>query len=598
MSRLLLLILLFFSEETDFDTKVDDLVKLIKAENERAKTYNLPSDSQDYRPRSNNYFDIGSYDHIVIGAGSAGAIVATRLSEDRSKSILLLEAGEYETDFTDIPAMGSVSMNLQYNWNYKSMEQNNSCRYLTNGICGYPAGRGLGGSTIINGLGYFRGCKWDYDNWASLGNDGWRYEQVLPFFKKLENYKIVADVGYHGYSGPVTVEYPEPLNFRTVVFLNASRELGYEIGDYNGENPLRAGIVQSNNIRGQRCSTGRAYLRRVWKFRRNLHVLTGSYVTKILVNVETKRAYGVVFAKDSKYFIAKSRNEIVLSAGTIRSPQILMLSGIGPRDHLTNLSIPVIHDLPVGKVFRDHLAYSGIHVHTNYSDEEPELNDQVKDYLHGKGVLTDAGPTFGVVFFKRNSSSIPQRPDVEIIMYKLTPRYNMLFNISDVGNAVTITPILLHPKSSGSITLRSSDPFEYPVINPNFFSDPNEEDMNTLLEGIRFALEMIKTESFRKINAKLMVVHLPECIQHTYLSDEYFRCHVKYFSRAYVHAISTCQMGPSPSKGAVVDQNLRVHDIHNLMVAEASVMPGTVSGHTSAPSMMIGERAAHIIRFG
>ncbi|KAK5644075.1 hypothetical protein RI129_007920 [Pyrocoelia pectoralis] len=475
---------------------------------------------------------LGTFDHIVIGAGSAGAIVAARLSEDCNKSILLLEAGDHETDFTDIPAMNSVSTNLQYNWNYNSIAQNYSCRIFPNGVCSYTAGRGLGGSTIINGLVYARGCEWDYDNWALLGNDLWGYDKVLPFFKKLENYQISGDEGYHGYSGPVNVEYSEPLNPRTTTFLNANRELGKEIGDYNGENPFRAGRIQSNIIRGQRCSTGRAYLRRVWRYRKNLHVLARSYVTKILVNVQTKRAYGVVFAKGKQYFIAKSRNEIVLSAGTYRSPQILMLSGIGPKEHLMSLRIPVITDLPVGKVFKDCSTYSGLHIYTNHSNSDQELNDQVRDYLHGKGVLTNGGTSLGVVFLKSNLSSVPQRPDIEVIMSNFPQYYSTFFNITDIGNAVIISPILLHPKSSGSITLNSSDPFEYPIINPNLFSDPKGEDMETLLEGIRYALELIKTESFKKINATLMMVHLPQCKDYTYLSNEFFRCHATYFEES------------------------------------------------------------------
>ncbi|XP_031341061.1 glucose dehydrogenase [FAD, quinone]-like [Photinus pyralis] len=592
MISLLLLTLLLSSTYDHPNARTEYLVRLIQAETERSKTYPLPVDSGDYRPRTETQYELGTFDHIVIGAGSAGAIVAARLSEDHEKQVLLLEAGGHENDFTDIPGMRLISEGLHYNWNYKSVAQNNSC-LIMNGFCDYRAGRGLGGSTVINGLFYSRGCKSDYDSWDSSEESNWKYDKVLPFFKRLENYKIDADSGYHGHDGPMNVDYAEPLDPKTSTFLDGNRELGQEIGDYNGANPLRAGRVQYNIIRGQRCSTGRAYLRK--KYRPNLHILPHSYVTKILIDAATKRAYGVVFARHQRYLVAKSRNEIVLSAGAYRSPQLLMLSGIGPADHLINLEIPVICDLPVGKFFKDHSSYAGLNVLTNHSNGQRELRYHVEDYLKGRGELV-AGPAFGATFLKSNLFTTSKCSDMEVTMYKYTEALNFFYNVTDISKAVTFFPILLHPKSFGTVSLRSSDPFQYPLINPNFWSDPGQQDVKTMLYGIRHVLKLIETKPFKEINATLMPIHLPSCSNHTYLSDEYFYCHIKYFSITYTHAIGTCKMGSDPSMGAVVDYNLRVHGVDNLMVADASVMPDTISGHTSAPTMMIGERAADIIK--
>ncbi|KAB0790101.1 hypothetical protein PPYR_15578, partial [Photinus pyralis] len=535
----------------------------------------------------------GNYDHIIVGAGSSGAVIAARLCENSTKRILLIEAGGNETDLTDIPAMGTLAQTLEYNWNYQTTPQNRACLLNDNRRCVYPAGRGLGGSTIINSLIYSRGSAADYNVWG-LENPGWSFGDLLPFFKTVENYKIPADSCYHGYDGPVNVDYPRPLlNAKSSAFVFANQELGIEVGDYNGANPLRVGVVQSNIIEGQRASTGRAYIQPSLKRCPNLEVLTRSYATKVLMNPTTKRASGVFFARDKKFFVAKATNEIVLSAGVYRSPQLLMLSGIGPSDQLTELGIPVLRDLPVGQFFKDHLAYSGLAFYTKRGSEPKKLEQNIRDYLNSKGQLTTTG-ALALAFVQNNRSEPVRRPDIEIALFEFSQDYGFPYKVNDPSKLVSVVPVVLHPKSLGSLTLNSSDPFIYPVIDPKFLSDTDGEDRKTMLLGISYSLNLLNTVAFKGIDAKLVPVHLPQCKNYAYFSSEYWNCHINHLSGPFNHPFGTCRMGPD----GVVDHKLRVHGVENLMVADASVIPVSISGHTSAPSMMIGEKAAHIIRFG
>ncbi|KAK5644076.1 hypothetical protein RI129_007921 [Pyrocoelia pectoralis] len=539
----------------------------------------------------------GTFDHIVVGAGASGAIIATRLSEDPHRTVLLLEAGGHETDFTDIPAMAEICELLDYNWNFASVPQNNSCLSSNNRQCLYSRGKAIGGSTVINGLFYSRGNARDYDEWKDMGNDGWGSEEVLTFYKKLENYKIDVDPGYHGYDGYMNIEYVYPDNLKTAMFLNANRELGITIGDYNGEYPICAGKAQLNNINGRRGSTGRMYLRRVYKDRNNLIMSPHSYVTKILINPQTKRAYGVIFAKNKKYYVATSRKEIVLSAGSFGSPQLLMLSGIGPRDHLTSLGIPLIRDLPVGNFLQDHLSFSTLYFTSNLSEpRDSGLEAKIRDYLQSRGVLT-YGFCLATAFVETNLSQIRNHPDIEILLHKYLHALDNGSPGLDKSKLFATHILLLHPKSVGTVRLNSSNPFIYPLIDPNFFSDAENEDMETMYGGIQIALQLLETQAFKQHNVRLIYTQEPECQLYEYLSKEHWFCQLKQLSASYSHPTGTCRMGPNSSE-SVVNHKLRVHGTSNLIVADASVMPDTISGHPSAACMMIGEKASHMIRNG
>ncbi|KAK4887873.1 hypothetical protein RN001_004144 [Aquatica leii] len=589
---------------------IDYYVKLIQSERKRSETFSLPTNSQSDKPFNNEYIEYGTFDHIVVGAGSAGSVVASMLSEDSFREVLLLEAGGPETNFTEIPKMADALWYLEYNWNYRTTPQTTACLGMPKRQCAYPRGKVLGGSSGINALIYTRGCKKDYDNWCAQGNPGWCYKDVLSFFKKSENSEIDGDLFYHGFNGYLNVEYSKPLNTRQKrAFIDGNIELNRIFLDYNGRRQEGVGVTQLNTKKGRRCSTDAAFLENA-SHRPNLKILTHSHVAKILIDPKTKKAYGVLFAKNNKYYIARSRKDIVISAGTIGSPQLLMLSGIGPKLHLEELKIPVIKDLSVGENFQDHVGFGLLHFKTDFPEWGKSLRDNVIDYLNGVGEFTDTFNAKGIAFVRTNLTKTDDFPDLELIVLgsNSTSIYlKKLFNYDDetfkygwpsedLSRIFTIKLILMHPKSRGYVKLKSSDPFDYPIINPMLLSDPNFRDIETIYEGIQLTLKLLDTKAFKKLGAKLYRVHLPACKEFKYLSKEYWYCHIRQVGTSIAHIVGTCKMGPNPLHGAVVDHRLRVHGVQNLRVADASIMPLVPSGHTNAASMMIGEKAAHMIR--
>lgn len=482
---------------------------------------------------------------------------------------------------------------------------------MFNQQCTYPRGKGLGGSSIINALKYVRGNKEDYDRWYKQGNPGWSFKDVLPFFKKSENSQIDGDEGYHGVGGNINVEYSNPDSPQFKAFIAANLELGRKVVDYNGKQQLGVAKIQINTLNGKRDSVGKAFIKPIMG-RPNLEILTYSLVTKILINSKTKVANGVLFSYKGKLLIAKAKKEVILSAGSIGSPQLLMLSGIGPKDHLRSLQIPVIKSLSVGNNFQDHPAYYALHFVTNYNEPVTTLQQNVEEYLNGYGPLTIPGNAQGIGFFQTKFAKIRGVPDIELIMVPSNSTTNFIqkaFHYNDVSydtiwrrinpsNTFTINVILLHPKSRGEIRLKSKSPYIYPLISPKFLSDSKGEDIEAMYEGIKLALEIVNTKAFKKLNASLMYAPLPACQGKKYLSRKYWHCQLRQLTYHIHHPIGTCKMGPNPSKGAVVNHELKVHGIKNLRVADASIIPETTSGHTNAPSVMIGEKISHMIKNG
>ncbi|KAL7643762.1 UNVERIFIED_CONTAM: hypothetical protein RMT77_005768 [Armadillidium vulgare] len=299
------------------------------------------------------------YDFIIVGSGSAGAVVASRLSENSDFQVLLLEAGGDETGITDTPALFAKFMRTEQDWNYTTESSSKYCLGNMEGECPYARGRILGGSSSVNGMLYVRGNKRDYDEWADAGNYGWSFEEVLPYFKKSEdnrNTTFAKNKRYHSTKGELTVS---DLRWKTPladIFLRAGQELGYSTGDYNAENQTVFGNIQFTIRNGYRCSTNKAFLLPAGK-RKNLDIAKHSHVTKVLIDSATNRAYGVRFFRYGEYHDIFARKEVILSAGTFNTPQILMLSGIGPIDHLKDFNIPLIKDLPVGFNLQDHVGF-------------------------------------------------------------------------------------------------------------------------------------------------------------------------------------------------------------------------------------------------
>lgn len=476
-------------------------------------------------------------------------------------------------------------------------------------VCGVPRGKGIGGTSLINGQIYVRGHPKQFDKWAELGNPGWSYNEILPLFKKLEglvdnNPLAYVNWTYHNNSGPLYLEYYYNNDIQIDAFYNANKELNYQLVDVNsphqmGVSPTLAGIKD-----GKRFDAGTALIEPILK-RTNLKVMTESYVIKI--NFKNKRATGVTFSHNGRLFAAYAKKEVIISTGSINSPQLLMLSGIGPRKHLKRNNIRVISNLPVGMMYKEQPMYLGLLFSTNYSEPIKSFEGYVREFLSGLGPLTVTGEMRAVGFYRTKLATDIGVPDLEIMysagnctdpflkqFYRFTDdTWNSTFTNVNPAKCFSLLPILLNPTSSGSLTLKSNNPYEFPLINPKYLSKP--KDVETMYEGIKLSLKLIKTEAFKKLDVKLVIKPLPACKEHTFLSREYFYCSIQHLSGDIFHPVGTCPMGPDPSR-YVVDHKLNVYGVENLRVADASIFPTTLAGHPTAPCAMIGEKLANILK--
>lgn len=466
-------------------------------------------------------------------------------------------------------------------------------------------GKGVGGSPLINSFAYTRGDKLDYDRWAELVNDpGWNYKNILPYFKKIEtltkkNPYATIDEEYHGFDGPLHISHViPPDNFTNTVF-NAVKELGYKIVDHNGKQTLGASNHQYYLKDGLRFDPEMAYLSPVQN-RGNLKILYGSYVTKIQISKDAKKIEGVIFTRDKKTYIARSSKEVILSAGAVSSPRILMVSGIGPRDHLNSLEIPVIQDLPVGTTLLDH-SLTHIFFTTNFTKQTVSLKKSVEDLLKGEGPLTKVSYCDAVVFFQTSLEKIENYPDIEIMFIDTPVALGIHSNLirenlsPDSPSSFAIRIVLMHQKSSGTIKLRSADPFDYPLIDPKYFSDKENHDLEALYQALQLFLKLTETEAFRLYNVSLSVKQILGCSNTKFLSREFWYCYFRRVVSLGLHEIATCLMGSNPQRG-VVDNKLRVFGIEGLRVADSSVIPISLTAHTNGPSNMIGEKASDLIK--
>lgn len=449
---------------------------------------NYVSEEIDYKinkiPVVSTFEDI--YDFIIIGSGPGGSVMATRLSEIGDWKILLLEAGVLQDDMiTDIPLLAGAMIGSPYDWSYQIEKQQRCCQ-STGGNCMYPRGKALGGTSVIHGMMYVRGNKENFNQWQRLGNDGWSYDDILKYFKKAEDMRIVElqDSVYHNVGGYGTLEYSGVNSSITESLLEAGIELGYYPSDNNGANQTGFAKLQGVLKDGRRCSAAKAYLRSASN-RKNLSIATGAFVTKIIIDPAKKQATGVEFTMSGKTYFVKSEKEVILSAGAISSPQILMLSGIGPTDDLQNLEIPVIHHAEVGAALHDHLALVDltfdIDGHHSADFEVFLSNKYVDEYFkQGTGPLTIPG---GIVVLGSVKTSLAETdiPDVEIIF--MISNLNPNSRKTKQDDAFHAVVMIFDPKSVGSVKLRSADPGVHPIINPNCFSDPR--DTKVMVEGIK-----------------------------------------------------------------------------------------------------------------
>ncbi|XP_049838387.1 glucose dehydrogenase [FAD, quinone]-like [Schistocerca gregaria] len=567
------------------------------------------------------------YDFVVVGAGSAGSVVAARLSEVPGWTVLLLEAGMDESVLTDIPLFVGYFQLTNYNWGYRVQPQQGACLAMRDRRCEWPRGKALGGSSVINYMVYTRGHPGDYDSWRDMGNPGWGYRDVLPYFKKSENARRLRtkDAAFHGEGGPLDVETPA---FRTPLveaFLDAAAEAGYPSRrDYNGARHDVFGYVQSNTRRGSRCSANKAFLRPA-AHRPNLHVALHAHVTGVDVDVHAGRAAAVRFLRAGRLLRVRARKEVILSAGALNTPQLLMLSGIGPAEHLRSLGIPVVVDAPgVGENLQEHVTYLGLTflVNDSVTFVESRMHQPavILQYLfNGTGPLTVPGGVEAVGYVHTPLNDDPYgRPDVELLYasgslnsdgggalrkgFGISDEfYERMYRSVDNRDAWTIWPLLMHPRSRGRVRLRTPNPLHWPLFEANFFSE--ERDLLVLVAGIREALRVAGRPPLRRFASRLHATPVPGCEhlggggggggEHP---DEYWVCAARRLSGTLHHQSGTCKMGPASDAAAVVDARLRVRGVAALRVADASVMPTVPTAHTNAPTYMIGEKAADMIK--
>ncbi|GJQ78174.1 hypothetical protein Trydic_g2505 [Trypoxylus dichotomus] len=555
-----------------------------------------------------------AYDFIVVGAGSSGSALVYRLSEIFHWKILLLEAGGEPDILTDIPFWSPILHYTKQNWRYYSEKEDNIALGLKNQRIHYPRGKALGGSSTLNLMIFTRGVEEDYNRWANLGNPGWSYVDVFPVFQRLENCTLrYRDEIYRGYDGPIsaskiyTGEYAD-------VFLDAAMNAGYDCVDYNGRTNEGVSYLQTNIKDGFRCSGERCYLKPI-KDRPNLTIRLNSHVSKILIDHKT--AYGVEFYRNGHKYIAYANKEVILSAGAIASPQILMLSGIGPEDQLLKFGIKPVCYLPVGRKMLDHPSYLNI----AYTFDKPltfngtaALDDKWFKQLYNKrtGLLANTG-TGGNILFTRTSIAPNESTDIEIVYtgssFASSGGLGLggTFGVNDETYNFTMKPyegqymgacgvFLLHPRSHGRLELRSANPFDHPKIFTGFFTDPGNEDIKAMIAGIREAKRIMQTPPFDKYGTKEIDKPVYGCQHLKYDSDEYWECVLRHLGTSVFHPSTTCKMGPAEDPEAVVDHRLRVYGVANLRVVDTSIIPISLTAHLNIPAYMIGEKAADIIK--
>lgn len=478
---------------------------------------------------------------------------------------------------------------------------------MQNKRCPYPRGKGFGGTSIIDALIYSRGNKMDYNRWEKQGNPSWNYNNILKYFIKSENSSIKGDVGYHGKSGPLEVQYPSLLSLQTQKFIEANNELGIKTIDINGAQQLGVSRINTNIRDGNRLSTYKAFLRPEI-CRKNLQLLPDSYVTKLYINETTNRRE-VYFSRYKQSYVVKANKEIILSAGTINSAQILMLSGIGPADHLEELGIPLVKNLSVGNNLQDHPAYFGSYFITNHSESTKPVREYVKEYLEHIGFYTVAGNVQALGYYETPDNLEKGYPDVELLMassplsFNFLPRILMLTNETaedvfkslDPSCSFFVCIILLRPESKGTIRLKSKDPYEYPLIDSCFLCDKNENDIKKIYDTIQFLRKLQETKAFKSIDAKYHENNLSGCKCFEKSTKKYWYCVIRHLTMNIFHPVGTNKMGPNPNDGDVVDVNFRVHGFKTLRIVDASIFPFSFAGHPVASCIMIGEKAYDLI---
>ncbi len=522
------------------------------------------------------------FDYIIVGGGSAGCALAARLSDDPNVNVLMLEAGKDKNDLrVDLPVlMSALYESSAFNWNFWSQPE----QHVNKQPIYCPRGKGVGGSSLINAMLYVRGPAYDYDSWQQ---DGWRYSDVLPYFKRAEDNKNGED-DYHGVGGPLSVEDPIFTHSHAERMVYAAMQAGYAYNpDFNGETQEGVGLYQVTMRDGIRCSAKSAYIEPN-RSRANLRIIDEAHVNRIIF--EGKKAVGVEYRRKGLVHELRVNREVILSAGALQSPQLLMLSGVGDKARLESLGIDVVHHLPgVGQNLQEHadvVVAVESKKHDTLALSAREIVSKgfglLKHFVGKKGTANSPIVESGG-FIKLD----PASPEAEIQIHTspiLFDDHGMNKQIAR-GYGYSMHVTLMRPDSRGQVTLNSADPEDAPKIELNMLAE--QSDVDTMIKGVRVVRDILKQDAYRLHHKKEVIPG--EEVQ----SDDQLEQFVREKTRHVYHPVGTCKMGNDEM--AVVDAELKVHGLDGLRVVDVSIMPTIIGGNTNAPAMMIGERAADLI---